>query len=195
MSIIRRIVTSMRLLFRRETVEAELDSEVLEFYQTMVDRYVEQGMPEQEARRLARLKFGGVEQVKEEVRESRTGSTLDSILRDVRYAFRGMRKAPSFALVTILTLAIGIGSNATIFSIVSRFILQHLPVRDPATLVAVVTTFPGRCSPICASRTNRFPASVPTLSWCPLPWAAAGSRNGFGDRPYRVTSSTWQNLA
>jgi predicted permease len=143
MPIIRRIRAFLKLLFRREAMEAELDSEVLEFYRTMVDRYIERGLPEQEARRLARLKFGGVEQVKEEVRESRAGSTLESVLRDVRYAFRAMRKAPSFALVTILALAVGIGSNATIFSVVSRFIFQHPPVRDPATLMALHTTHDG----------------------------------------------------
>jgi predicted permease len=143
MFIVRRVRSFMKLLFRREAVEAELDSEVQEFYQTMVDRYIERGVPEQEARRLARLKFGSAEQAKEEVRESRTGSTVESMLRDVRYALRAMRKTPSFALVTILALAIGIGSNATIFSVVSRCILQHPPVGDPSTLMALHTTHDG----------------------------------------------------
>ncbi len=76
-------------------MENELDAEVQAFYQTMVDRYIEQGMPEPEARRLARLKFGHPERVKEEVRDVRAGSTIESILRDVSYAFRTLRKAPS----------------------------------------------------------------------------------------------------
>src|ERR1700674_4822642 len=105
MQLLRRARALLRLLFRRDAVEAELDEEVQEFYQTMVDRYLERGMPVQEARRLAHLNFSHPEQVKEEIRDTRTGSTAASILRDLNFAFRTMRKAPVFAFVTILTLA------------------------------------------------------------------------------------------
>ncbi len=133
----------LNLLFHGDAVESELDAEVQEFYQTMVDRYVERGVPEQEARRLARIEFGHPEIVKEEVRDSRTGSALASTLRNVRYALRTIRKAPLFACVTVLTLGVGIGANATIFSVVSRFVLGHPPVGDPNALMALHTTQGG----------------------------------------------------
>ena len=146
MSITRRIRSLLNFALRRDALENELDAEIQAFYQTMVDRYLEQGMPEPEARRLARLKFGHPERVKEEVRDVRTGATAASILRDVNYAFRTLRKAPVFAFVTILTLGLGVGANATIFSIVSRFVLHHPPVGHPDTLVALHTTYDrGRC--------------------------------------------------
>jgi predicted permease len=136
----------LKLLFRRDTVEMELDAEVRAFYETMVDRYVERGHTVQEARCLARLKFSPPEQVKEEVRDARTGAALSSLLRDIRYALRTLRKNPAFALVTILTLALGIAANSTIFSMVSRFVLQPPPVGDPGSLMALHTTHDGdRC--------------------------------------------------
>ncbi len=146
MSPARRFRAFFKLLFHREVIEVDLDAEVQAFYQTMVDRYVKQGLPEQEARRLARLKFSHPEQVKESVRDNRTGATVASMMRDVNYAFRTIRKNPVFAFVTILTLALGIGANSTIFSIVSRFVLQSPPVTDPGTLMALHTTHDGeRC--------------------------------------------------
>jgi predicted permease len=146
MSMMRRIGALLKLLFRRDAVEAELDAEIQAFYQTIVDRYVERGLSEEEARRLARLKFSSPEQVKEAVRDERTGSAISSIARDVKYAWRTARKSPAFTVVTILTLALGIGANSTIFSIVSRFVLRPPPVGNPSSLMALHTTHDGeRC--------------------------------------------------
>src|SRR5947207_3101933 len=145
MVFLRRVRKILNLLFHGDAVETELDAEVQAFYQTMVDRYIERGLPEQEARRLARITFGHPENVKEEVRDSRSGAALASTMRNVNYAFRTIRKAPLFSFVTILTLGLGIGANATIFSIVSRFVLRHPPVGDPASLMALHTTNGGQC--------------------------------------------------
>src|SRR4051812_1610882 len=114
MALLHKIGRILNLLFHRDAVETELDAEVQAFYQTIVDRNIERGLPEPEARRLARIQFGHPESVKEEVRDSRTGAALASTMRNVNYAFRSMRKAPFFAFVTILTLGVGIGANATI---------------------------------------------------------------------------------
>ena len=143
MIFLRRLRQVLNLLFHGDAVEAELDAEVEAFYQTMVDRYIERGVPEQEARRLARIKLGHPENVKEEVRDSRTGAALASTMRDVNYALRTMRKVPLFACVTVLTLGVGIGANTTIFSVISRFVLRHPPVNDPAALMALHTTQGG----------------------------------------------------
>ncbi len=140
MVVLSRVRAFLNLLLHRSSVETELNDEVKAFYETIVDRYIGEGMPDAEAQRLARLKFGHPESVKEQVRDNRTGSMVDSIIRNLQYTFRRMRKAPGFALVTMLTLGVGIGANATIFSVVSRFVLQHPPVGDPARLMAVHTT-------------------------------------------------------
>jgi hypothetical protein len=140
MNFLRRLRQVLNLLFHGDAVDTELDAEVQAFYQTMVDRYIERGVPEHEARRLARIKFGHPENVKEEVRDSRPGAALASTMRNVSYALRTMRRTPLFACVTILTLGIGIGANTTIFSVVSRFVLRHPPIGDPATLMALHTT-------------------------------------------------------
>ena len=143
MSIGHRIGALLKLLFRRDRVEAELDAEVEAFYQTIVDRYMERGLPEPEARRLARLKFNSPELAKEEVRDARTGAAISALARDVKYALRSVRRSPAFAAVTVLTLALGIGANATIFSMVSRFVLRPPPVGDPGTLMSLHTTHHG----------------------------------------------------
>jgi predicted permease len=143
MVFLRRVRGIFNLLFHRDAVEAELDAEVQAFYQTIVDRNMERGIPAEEARRLARIKFGHPENVKEEVRDSRAGAALASAIRNVNYAFRTIRKAPVVASVTIFTLGLGIGANTTIFSVISRFVLQHPPVGDPARLMALYTTQAG----------------------------------------------------
>lgn len=140
MIFLRRVRAILDLLFRRDAVETELDAEVQAYYGIMVDRYMERGLSEQEARRLARIELGHPENVKEEVRDSRSAAVLSSTVRNVNYAFRTMRKQPFFAFVTILVLGAGIGANATIFSVVSRFMLRHPPVGEPAALMALHTT-------------------------------------------------------
>jgi predicted permease len=141
-----RISAFLKTMFRRGEVEAELDAEVQEFYQTMVDRYIERGLPEDEARRLGRLIFNPPEQVKEAVRDARTGAAFSSVMRDVKYSLRTLSRSPAFAVVTILTLALGIAANATVFSIVSRFVLRPPPIGDAGTLMALYTTHHGdRC--------------------------------------------------
>jgi hypothetical protein len=136
----------MKLRFHRDRAEAELDDEVREFYQTIVDRDVERGLPEQEARRRARLRFASPEHpehVKEQVRDARAGAAIASLGRDVAYWLRTLHKTPVFTLVTILTVALGIAANATVFSIVSRLVLRPPPVGAPGTLMSLHTTHHG----------------------------------------------------
>ena len=132
-------------MFRRNAVEKELDAEVRSFYEIMVQRHMDRGQSEAEARRLARLQFNSPENAKEQVRDARPGAALSSLTRDINYSWRRLRKAPAFGVVTILTLALGIGANATIFSLVSRFVLRPAPVGNPSTLMALHTTHHAEC--------------------------------------------------
>ena len=145
MAVIHRLRAFFYLLFHRTAVEAELDEEVEAFLDTMAERYIADGVSPGDARRLARLKYLPPEQIKEAVRDARGDAFIASLARNVSYSVRTLRRAPVFALVTMLTLALGIAANTTIFSIVNRFVLRPPPVGDPQTLIAIHTTERGEC--------------------------------------------------
>jgi putative ABC transport system permease protein len=134
------LIFRARSLFRRNAVEVELSDE-LEFHLSrQVEKYVRSGMSEPEARRRARIEFGGMEQVKEECRQARGVEFILGFCLDMRYGFRLLRKSPGFALAALLTLGLAAGANTAIFSIVYGTLLRPLPYRDSSRLVVLNET-------------------------------------------------------
>ena len=127
----------LRALFSRASVERELDDELRFHIECEVQKYERQGMQHEAALRRARLEFGGVEQTKETSRDVRGTARLESIMRDVRFGVRSLKSQPAFTLTVIITLALGIGANTAIFTLVDALLLRPLPVSHPEQLAMV----------------------------------------------------------
>src|SRR5579863_4003355 len=127
----------MRALVRRRAIERELDEEVRFHYEQQMGKFVARGIAPEEARRLARLEFGGSESVKEECREARGVHLIETLVQDVLHGLRMLKKAPGFTVVAVVTLALGIGANAAILSLVEAQIWAPLPFPESRSLVNI----------------------------------------------------------
>lgn len=143
MPILATLRSSVRTLFKGRELDQELDEELQSYVDLLIEEKTGAGMDPAEARRQALIELGGAEQVKASVREARHGAVLDSLLNDIRFALRMLKRSPGYATVFVVTLAIGIGANTALFSTIKALLLSQLPYQEPGRLVAAVKTYDG----------------------------------------------------
>lgn len=137
----------LRNLFLTRRVEQDLDLEVRSHLQLLIDENLRAGMSPQQAQRAARMELGGTEQVKQQVREQRLGDTLHSWISDFRFGARQLYKNPGFTLTVVLTLALSVGANTAIFSLVNALLLKSLPYTHPERMGTIYSHVTGPRGP------------------------------------------------
>jgi len=147
----------LRSLFFRQNVERELEAELRFHLDQLVEENVAAGITPDEARRLALLKIGGFTQFQEECRDMRRVNYIDDLLRDLRYAARNLHRNPGFATLAVLIMALGIGTNTAVFSVVNAVLLKALSYRDPDRIVTLSNFSTGREAPTALSKQVSIP--------------------------------------
>jgi predicted permease len=127
----------LRSLFARRKADQELDEELRDHLDQKTQQLIARGIPPQEARRTALLEMGGLEKRKEECRDARQVHWLENFARDIRFGFRMLRKSPGVTAVVVIALALGVGANTAIFSVVNGFLLRPLPVASPEQITVL----------------------------------------------------------
>ena len=178
-------------LFAKGAVERDLDQEVRSYVDLLTEEKIRAGMAPDEARRAARLEAGSVEQIKDEVRDVRKGSFLDTGVQDIRYGLRLLRRSPGFTTLAVLTIGLGIGANSAIFSVINGVVRKPLAYPDADRLMFITSQFP-------TLNFNKFWVSAPeyfdfkehTRAFSNVAAYQTGAMNlSEGDRPERVNTA------
>jgi predicted permease len=147
---LRELLNRWRAFFHKEPLDRELDQELASHLELAVDENISADMTPEEARRQALIRFGGVQQAREQQREARGLPWLDALMQDLRYTVRTLRRDRGFAAVAILILALGIGANVAVFSVVNTILLRPLPFPDSQQLVWIAPA-PQKCGFSCST--------------------------------------------
>lgn len=188
-----RLKILLRNLFRRQRTEQDLDEELRSYLALLTEEKIAAGMSPQQARRQAQIELGGREQVKEQVRDIRAGAWFDSLLLDLRYASRTLRKNPAFTAIAVLTLALGIGANTAMLALVNSL---ALPFPDAERLVHVWTTdatgelhSPSLAQYVALRKNSQSLEQVTATSWSDFFYGTDDS--GWQTLPGLLVTSNW----
>ncbi|MBV9084751.1 MAG: ABC transporter permease [Acidobacteriaceae bacterium] len=187
----------LRSLCRRPNVDSEIDAELRFHLDQLIEENISSGMPREEARRAAQRTIGGIAQYKEECRDMRRVNFVEDFLQDVSYTIRSLAKSPGFPAVVVATLALGIGANTAIFTIVHGVLLRPLDYPKPDQLMYLTAEAPATGATRSAisapeyiefREMNRSFAAVGAYSTGGAPYTTGEVNLTGGDRPLRVRS-------
>lgn len=181
----------LKNIFAKNAVERDLDQEVQSYVDLLTEEKIKAGMSPEDARRAARLEAGSVEQIKDEVRDVRKGSLLDSGLQDFRYGLRLLRRSPGFTTLAVLTIGLGIGANSAIFSVINGVVRKPLAYPDSDRLMFITSQFPTlNFSKFWISPPEYFEFKEHTKAFAHVGAYSTGAMNlSEGDRPERVNTA------
>ncbi len=189
----------LRSLFRRPQVNQDLDDEIRDHLERRTADYIARGLSPEEARYAARREFGGIEQVKEECRDSWGVQLITELVEDLRYGLRQLRRSPGFTAVAVITLALGIGANTAIFTVVNSVLLQPLPYPHPEQLFSIQSgTFERGFGPLTDVEFGEYEKQSRAFEHLAAFSAAIANLSGAGEpvvvRRCEVTSGFWQTM-
>src|SRR5579863_4001873 len=180
-----RLRSALRNLFRTPQIESQLDEEVRAYVDIVTDEKIAKGIPPEEARRQALAECGGMEQLKQAVREGRAGTSIERLWQDVRDTVRQLSRNPAFTWTSVITLGLGIGATTSIFSAVYALLVRPLPYPQPDQLAFISAEFIPEAGELLSPEFVAAQQGLKSFSQFAGYWSTSSNLTGAGD-PERV---------